>query len=117
MLMTSCNVRTTSNGICDATDSVHVFANSSYLGEIPNVFTPNNDLVNDIFDLSLENIKDYHLIITNRWGNLVFESFNEQVEWDGKVNGDWVESGVYFYQLTYTCNQPRLKSGFVQVIR
>ncbi len=108
---------TTSNGICDATDSVHVFANSSYLGEIPNVFTPNNDLVNDIFDLSLENIKDYHLIITNRWGNLVFESFNEQVEWDGKVNGDWVESGVYFYQLTYTCNQPRLKSGFVQVIR
>jgi len=108
---------TVSNGICDVTDSVYVFADSAYFGEIPNVFTPNGDWVNDTFDLPIENLKDYYLIITNRWGNLVFESYDENVEWDGRVHGDYVESGVYFYQLTYSCNQQRIKSGFVQVIR
>lgn len=108
---------TISNGLCDATDSVSVFANSSYLGEIPNVFTPNADQVNDRFDLPVENLEDYHLVITNRWGNLVFESYDEHMEWDGTVHGDFVESGVYFYQITYTCNQPRSKSGFVQVFK
>lgn len=103
-------------GCKDSLDSWYT-PHTSYMGEIPNVFTPNGDSVNDFFDLPMVNITDYHLIIKNRWGILMFESFNENENWDGKANGELVEEGVYFYQLIYTCNEQRMKSGFVQVIR
>jgi gliding motility-associated-like protein len=65
--------------------------------EIPNVFTPNGDGVNDVFQISGSGFNTYKCQIFNRWGNLVFESSAPQISWDGKtLAGVKAPSGVYF---------------------
>lgn len=66
---------------------------------IPNVITSNNDGVNDLFEI--KNLKpNSKLLITNRWGILIFETENYLNNWGGKnMAGDECTEGVYFYQL------------------
>ena len=64
--------------------------------QIPNVFTPNGDLLNQTFDIPyLEFIEGNTVKIWNRWGNLVFEKESYKNDWDGN---DLV-AGVYFYEV------------------
>jgi gliding motility-associated-like protein len=71
--------------------------------ELPNVFSPNNDNINDNFVAKIPegitNLK-VEIKIFNRWGQLVFESYsNPLIEWDGKHmhTKKTVPSGVYYY--------------------
>ena len=66
---------------------------------IPNVITANKDGVNDLFEI--KNLKpNSKLLITNRWGILIFETENYLNNWGGKnMAGDECTEGVYFYQL------------------
>lgn len=67
--------------------------------EIPNVFTPNGDGINDFFVFNANNIAELDLIIVNRWGNLVYETDDINFMWDGRdLNGNPVTEGVYFYK-------------------
>ncbi len=69
--------------------------------QLPNVFTPNGDGVNDYFTLDFDIYKEYDIVILNRWGNVVYENKNQQgmVIWDGKViGGQACLDGVYFYK-------------------
>ena len=68
---------------------------------IPNVFTPNDDLRNDIFKVIITTAKDFSMTIYNRWGGLVFESNNFNVGWDGISNGVICPEGVYVYVVTF----------------
>ncbi len=69
---------------------------------VPNVFTPNNDGLNDFFYPIINCMFDeYHLVIFNRWGKLLYETFNQPDKWDGKYLGNEVPQGVYFYLITY----------------
>jgi gliding motility-associated-like protein len=67
--------------------------------DIPNVFTPNGDLVNDVF--KLDNLRDtcfdfMSVRIYNRWGQLVFEDDDPNFNWDGNLkNGKECKSGSY----------------------
>ncbi len=54
---------------------------------IPNAFSPNSDGLNDIFKGTGIGIKDYTLMIFDRWGNQVFTSNNLEKGWDGTFNG------------------------------
>lgn len=56
---------------------------------VPNVFSPNGDGVNDIFIPYLfnANIDHYEFYIYDRWGNLLFTSFDVNTGWDGTVAG------------------------------
>jgi len=68
--------------------------------EIPNVFTPNGDKVNDIFRLIASNLKEIDITIFDRWGNKVYEvsSTTGNFAWDGKnQSGKECAAGVYFY--------------------
>ena len=92
-----------------------------------NVFTPNQDSINDFFfPLNIEGlgvtnfnlIFDYYqLTIYDRWGKLVFETTDIQNYWDGKENTE----GTYFWVLTISseCNSEGKKTlkGFVQLLR
>ena len=82
---------------------------------IPNVFTPNNDGVNDVF--KIEGLSDdFSLIIFNRWGERVFHTNNANMEfWNGKLNGKNCSDGVYFYILNNDNNFE--KTGFIHLIR
>jgi gliding motility-associated-like protein len=67
---------------------------------VPNIFTPNGDLNNDVFRLTTTNATDIIIRINNRWGNTVYEGSGLDPFWDGKINGTIANEGVYFLQYT-----------------
>ncbi len=70
---------------------------------LPNVFTPNGDGKNDVFHpYPYQFIDHVDMTITNRWGKVVFESNDPDLNWDGKDknSGSVVPDGVYFYRCT-----------------
>ena len=69
---------------------------------VPNLFSPNDDGVNDIFKIEGSGIKQMELKVYNRWGEKVFETKNENLGWDGYYGGKKVEPGVYSYHLSVT---------------
>ncbi|MEX0968496.1 MAG: gliding motility-associated C-terminal domain-containing protein [Bacteroidia bacterium] len=90
------------------------------LGEIPNVFTPNNDGYNDRYRLPTENLKELSLTIYNRWGEILYEFSGPEDSWDGNINGRPAPPGGYYWLLTYRarCSQTeRQLHGTVTLIR
>ena len=72
---------------------------------IPNVLTANNDGVNDIFKLKEPVFLSYDIIVFNRWGNVVSESYglDGTYLWDGRnKSGEMCTEGVYFFKLIGT---------------
>ncbi|MBX7183210.1 MAG: gliding motility-associated C-terminal domain-containing protein [Bacteroidia bacterium] len=65
--------------------------------EVTNAFSPNDDGVNDFWELKNRGIVSFSVSILNRWGSLVFESNDVSKSWDGKLKGQNVVSGTYFY--------------------
>jgi gliding motility-associated-like protein len=70
---------------------------------IPNSFTPNGDGLNDVFSPAgnYESIVDFYMAIYNRWGQLIFETRNKNEGWEGIIDGDTVQLGVYIYSIDY----------------
>jgi len=66
---------------------------------IPNIFSPNNDGVNDVLYVYGSNIKEMHFKIYNRWGEKVFETETQSSGWDGTFKGKNAAQGVYVYSL------------------
>jgi gliding motility-associated-like protein len=88
---------------------------------IPNVFTPNGDMVNDTFEIIIQNGKVERGWIFNRWGNVVCTFSPTQLKWDGKEErtGIPVLDGVYTYMLYFNPGDTvkELYQGFVTVIK
>jgi gliding motility-associated-like protein len=65
----------------------------------PNIFTPNGDGINDLWLLSVSKPLFFKVLVYNRWGNLVYESFSVGNWWDGNhfQTGEPCSEGVYFY--------------------
>jgi gliding motility-associated-like protein len=82
---------------------------------IPSAFTPNGDGINDTFGVKGQGIKDYRLLIFNRWGEIIFESTEVHKQWDGRLKGNPVEQGTYVYQL-FANGTKKGKTGSVTVI-
>ena len=93
--------------------------------ELPNIFTPNGDGVNDLY-IPIKNkyVRSVDFTLYNRWGEIVYENTNPALGWDGKSKQmkQPVSDGVYFYTCTvyeihyYGIQEIKLK-GFVQVIK
>lgn len=90
--------------------------------ELPNFFSPNLDGVNDTFvispDSSGQKPKDVHLVIMNRWGQIMFEG-NENDAWNGNdLLNEKVPDGVYFYIAKQKVGDTILtKTGFIHLVR
>ncbi|MBI2258028.1 MAG: gliding motility-associated C-terminal domain-containing protein [Flavobacteriia bacterium] len=100
------SVNVTDQAGCQSNISVSVAQPENNEGciaiEMPNVFTPDNDGKNDFFGpVKAFNIKEYHVTITNRWGNSIYEADGYSPGWDGKSNGKEIHDGVYFYIVDY----------------
>lgn len=68
--------------------------------EIPNVFTPNGDGINDVFKVNLSGnaLQNFRIDIYDRWGLLIFTSESINYKWDGRTtSGKKVVEGTYFY--------------------
>jgi gliding motility-associated-like protein len=69
---------------------------------IPNVLTPNNDLLNDYFFVEcLQQIEGAILRVYNRWGNEVFRSDDYRNNWNGNYKGKALPEGTYFYVIKF----------------
>ncbi len=88
---------------CKATDSIRIRECMSPLW-FPNVFTPNGDGLNDTFHPAGEGVKQFTLLIYDRWGKKVFETSALKDGWDGTNNGEKCADGVYVFISTYTLN-------------
>ncbi len=65
---------------------------------IPNAFTPNGDGLNDFFQVFTACAwLDYHLLIYDRWGSLIFESKDPMRNWDGNYLGEELPQSVFVY--------------------
>lgn len=107
---------------CVFTEKVDLIACEKCLF-IPNIFSPNGDGINDDFLTAATcELLDYHEVVFDRWGNLVFESFDQSLYWDGMYKGQKADLGVYAYLITYFLEnngklEPQERSGTVTIIR
>lgn len=91
---------------------------------LPNVITPDLDDINDIFvPFPYRSIKDVDFRVYNRYGTLVFETTDKDINWNGSDmnSGELCSDGVYYY--TITINSIRLQGiiaineeGYIQVL-
>ncbi|HEX6227493.1 MAG TPA: gliding motility-associated C-terminal domain-containing protein [Chryseolinea sp.] len=81
---------------------------------VPNVFTPNDDMYNQYFEIRNIGIyKNSRLIILDRWGLPIFESDGYQNDWDG----GGVSSGIYYYILSLNRNGAQPIKGPLSIIK
>ena len=71
---------------------------------VPNVFSPNEDGLNDYFEITYVNLDRLSIRIYDRWGKFHFESLNKNFKWDGKTKGKPLPEGVYYYHIKYKLN-------------
>ncbi len=94
--------------------------------ELPNAFTPNGDGQNDFFNpFPYRFVERIDMQIYNRWGQLVFETEDPDINWDGtNLNGDNLAEGTYFYKakvfekrLEGVIENMEILSGYIELIR
>jgi gliding motility-associated-like protein len=88
---------------CADSASYFVWIEDSFALYAPNVFTPDNDGVNDAWKVVATDVdrSNYHLKVYNRWGQLVFESVDLEEAWTGNVqSGDYFAANdTYLYEI------------------
>ena len=99
--------------------------------EVPNAFTPNPNgpssdgkfdptaLNNDIFHPNLKGIVDYDLTIYNKWGELLFQTTDQNIGWDGYYKGKLCPEDVYIYKIYALTEDTKAlqKAGDILLIR
>ena len=104
---------------CSATayDTINVRIPDNVL--LPNVITPNGDGKNDVWALNPKiNLIGSHLVIFNRWGEVVYETDNYNNDWGGtyKSTGHKVPDGTYYYVLTVPAQDNHTYKGPINVL-
>jgi len=90
---------------------------------VPNAFTPDGDAYNNTFyPVFPDNvtINDFSFIIFDRWGEIIFESKNYKIGWDGTYHDKLVQDGVYTWVIKLTegmTNSSRDINGHVTILR
>lgn len=90
---------------------------------VPNAFTPNGDEFNTVFKPVMTvgvDYREYVLKIYNRWGELVFESHDAEVGWDGTFFGKSAPDGVYVWEIKFReifTSNSIISRGFVNLLR
>jgi len=84
---------------------------------IPNAFSPNNDGINDYWDINALNTYPESITqVFDRYGQQVFQSTGYARPWDGSNNGKALPSGTYYYIIDLKDGQPKL-SGWVLIVK
>lgn len=116
---------TDENG-CEARDEINILTLFDPSFHAPNIFSPNNDGVNDFFNVfaGIDARPEYELMVYDRWGNLLYNNTavplnDRDMGWDGRVNGVAVDPGVFTWlaKLTYINNESIYYSGDVTIVK
>lgn len=112
-----------SDGVCTKSDTVFVKTYQYVCGEpfiyIPNAFSPNGDGENEVLYVRGTLIAEMEFRIYDRWGELVFESYDREIGWNGEFRGKPMDPDVYDYYLRVTCidNMESIIKGNVTLLR
>jgi gliding motility-associated-like protein len=93
-----------SNELCSDTAVKYITVKPPLVYYIPNAFTPNFNNTNESFlpvFTSGFDPYEFDLTIYNRWGEIVFNSKNASVGWDGRYANQLVQEGVYVWKVTF----------------
>ena len=94
------------NGLCRDSIQKLITIDDILLYYVPNAFTPDGNTYNDIFKPVFTSGFDpynYHLMIFNRWGEMIFESYDANFGWNGTYlnNGEVCTDGVYIWKILF----------------
>lgn len=116
--------------VCRDTLSRKITAKQGGVTKVPNAFTPSpngptggvagNNTFNDVFLPIVKGAEEFNMQVFDRWGNLIFESNNSNIGWDGyDKNGKLMPAGVYVYKLTVRLSdgQRSTQLGDITMIR
>lgn len=86
---------------------------------IPNMFSPNSDGENDSFCVYGSCMSSFEISIYNRWGELIFNSEDQNECWDGTYKGKKMNTDVFVYKMKATTHKGEVieKSGNINLIR
>lgn len=87
---------------------------------IPNIFSPNDDGLNDFWTVDFSKFPINETIIFDRWGNKVGYWKNiDHVSWNGRINSQAAEQGVYIFMIRYQDEKDNMisKIGDVTILR
>ena len=103
---------------CIQQDSL-LFEIESNTYDIPNAFTPNGDSTNDGFGVVTNaNLSNYSCKVFNRWGQVVFESNDYSLFWDGNFKDDPAAADIYIYSIQFELDGATFdEKGDVTLIR
>ncbi|MFN0276014.1 MAG: gliding motility-associated C-terminal domain-containing protein [Chitinophagales bacterium] len=107
---------------CIDYDTVTVFVDSECkrLIHFPNGFSPNGDNINDVFIpiTYLQDVEDPEMRIYNRWGEIVFETTDMNIGWDGSFNNENQPVGSFVYTFSFLCfGEKQLVTGTITLVR
>ncbi len=77
---------------------------------VPNVFTPNNDYLNDVFMPITRALKSYELLVFDRWGAKVFSTTKADEAWDGTYRGEPCKMDVYVWKISLSSVNGEMKT-------
>ena len=115
------------NGCADTTvleSGVHAVNHGQLL--IPNAFVPNksgagsgNARSNEVFLPLVQKVTNFQMLVFNRWGELMFESLDPDVGWDGYHQGKLCAQDVYIYRITveYENGRTVTRTGDINLLR
>jgi gliding motility-associated-like protein len=108
---------------CKSSDSVSIKVVYEVCGDpevfVPNAFTPNHDDMNDRLFVRGDNITRVYFAVYDRWGQMVFETRDQKISWDGTYKGEVLAPSVFAYYLEVDCigGAHFSKKGNVTLIR
>lgn len=106
------------NNNCSQTYDFIVPENALECLTIPNTFTPNGDNYNDVWNIkNLYLYPDATVQIYNRWGNLLYEANGDYTPWNGRINGEDLSAGVYYYVIVLENDVNNKYTGTITIIR
>ena len=94
-------VQLTNANLCSVKDTININQICVTTLFIPNAFSPNGDASNDVFYVKGLHAEKFHLMIFNRWGEIIFESYDINNGWDGTYMGNEVQIDVYVWKLDW----------------
>jgi gliding motility-associated-like protein len=86
----------------------------------PTAFSPDGDGINDLFKVYGQGMSDFKIEIFNRWGQMIYKSFQLDEGWDGTFKGKNLPTGSYVYKIKtseYSEDKKIVKTGTVALVR
>ncbi len=86
---------------------------------VPNVFSPNGDNNNDVFQVKARGVESFYIMIYDRWGEKVFESEDVNETWDGTLRNKPMNVGVFVYYVKakLKCGKEIEEKGEVSILK